>query len=83
MGGMAKQDMECMTGFEAAPLSVLLKVSHVAAILGVSVKSVHKLVREGKLPCVQVTASKRAFIAMLRRSNTLFGASSTFQNFIQ
>jgi excisionase family DNA binding protein len=37
--------------------------SEVAQILGISVKTVHKLVREGKLPCVQVTARERRFTA--------------------
>jgi excisionase family DNA binding protein len=35
----------------------------VAATLGISVKTIHKLVREGKLPCVQVTARERRFTA--------------------
>jgi|SRR5271157_1615511 len=34
---------------------------NVAQILGVSPKTVNKLVREGKLPCVQVTARERRF----------------------
>ncbi len=33
----------------------------VAEILGISVKTVHKLVREGKLGCVQVTSKDRRF----------------------
>ncbi len=40
---------------------VLWCVSNVAQILGISAKTVHKLVREGKLPCVQVTARERRF----------------------
>jgi len=39
----------------------LLTVSIVASILGISPKTVHKLVREGKLACVQVTARDRRF----------------------
>jgi excisionase family DNA binding protein len=33
----------------------------VAAALNISVKTVHRLVREGKLPCVQVTVRERRF----------------------
>ena len=39
----------------------LWKPEHVAQKLGISVKAVHKFVREGKLTCVQVTARERRF----------------------
>ena len=39
----------------------LLSARHVAEILGISVKTVNKLVREGKLGCVQITAKERRF----------------------
>jgi excisionase family DNA binding protein len=39
----------------------LLSPKDVAEILGIIVKTVHKLVREGKLGCVQVTAKERRF----------------------
>lgn len=39
----------------------LLSAKDVAEILGISVKTVNKLVREGKLGCVQVTAKERRF----------------------
>lgn len=39
----------------------LLSPKDVAQILGISVKTVNKLVREGKLGCVQVTAKERRF----------------------
>lgn len=39
----------------------LWHASDVAQLLGISVKTVHKLVREGKLACVQVTARERRF----------------------
>jgi excisionase family DNA binding protein len=39
----------------------LLDAQEVALILGISVKTIHKLVREGSLPCVQVTARERRF----------------------
>jgi len=39
----------------------LLSARDVAEILGISVKTVNKLVREGKIGCVQVTAKERRF----------------------
>jgi excisionase family DNA binding protein len=39
----------------------LLSAKDVAQILGISVKTVNKQVREGKLGCVQVTAKERRF----------------------
>ncbi len=42
-------------------LTSLLHTCDVATLLGISAKTVHKLVREGKLPCVQVTARERRF----------------------
>ncbi len=39
----------------------LLEPNEVAEILGISLKTVHKLVREKKLGCVQVTARERRF----------------------
>jgi excisionase family DNA binding protein len=39
----------------------LMRASDVAAILGISAKTVNKLVREKKLACVQVTARDRRF----------------------
>jgi excisionase family DNA binding protein len=39
----------------------LLSPADVAGILGISVKTVNKLVREGKLGCVQVTSKERRF----------------------
>lgn len=39
----------------------LLSPKDVAQTLGISVKTVHKLVREGKLGCVQVTGRDRRF----------------------
>jgi len=44
-----------------AGMSVLLRVPEVARVLGISIKTVHKLVRERKLSCVQVTARERRF----------------------
>lgn len=42
-------------------LPSLYTAEDVAATLGISVKTVHKLVREGKLECVQVTSRERRF----------------------
>ena len=42
-------------------LPKLLSPRDVAQLLGISVKTVHKLVRDGKLGCVQVTARDRRF----------------------
>lgn len=39
----------------------LLCATQVATILGISAKTVHKLVREKKLACVQVTSRDRRF----------------------
>src|SRR5208337_2954312 len=39
----------------------LLSAKDVAEILGISAKTVNKLVREAKLGCVQVTAKERRF----------------------
>jgi excisionase family DNA binding protein len=39
----------------------LWKAEEVAQILGISTKTVHKLVRENQLSCVQVTARERRF----------------------
>jgi excisionase family DNA binding protein len=39
----------------------LLSTKDVAEILGISAKTVNKLVREGKLGCVQVTTKERRF----------------------
>ncbi len=39
----------------------LMTAMDVAEILGISAKTVHKLVREGRLGCVQVTAKERRF----------------------
>jgi len=51
-------------GGQGSEVMVLLLDSRdVAAVLKVSPKTVHKLVREGKLPCVQVTTRERRFTA--------------------
>ena len=42
-------------------LPQLLYPRDVAQVLGISVKTVHKLVRDGKLGCVQVTTKDRRF----------------------
>jgi excisionase family DNA binding protein len=47
--------------FDLPPVARLLNVAVVASVLGVSPKTVHKLVREGKLACVQITSRERRF----------------------
>ncbi len=46
---------------EQIGIARLLNPKDVAEILGISVKTVHKLVSDGKLGCVQVTAKERRF----------------------
>jgi excisionase family DNA binding protein len=46
---------------ETVGIQRLLSPKDVAEILGISVKTVNKLVRDGKLGCVQVTARERRF----------------------
>lgn len=46
---------------ESSPIAQLLTAVTVASILGISPKTVHKLVREKKLSCVQVTPRARRF----------------------
>jgi excisionase family DNA binding protein len=46
---------------EIEPIPRLLSSNDVAEILGISTKTVNKLVREGKLGCVQVTSTERRF----------------------
>ncbi len=46
---------------ESIGIARLLSPKDVAEIFGISVKTVHKLVRDGKLGCVQVTSKERRF----------------------
>ncbi len=46
---------------ERIPIQKLLSAKDVAEILGISVKTVNKLVRDAKLGCVQVTGKERRF----------------------
>jgi excisionase family DNA binding protein len=46
---------------ERTSIQRLLTAKDVAEILGIAVKTVHKLVREAKLGCVQVTSKGRRF----------------------
>jgi excisionase family DNA binding protein len=54
----ARQAEETAIG---SAMPALWRASDVAQVLGISTKTVHKLVREGKLPCVQVTSRDRRF----------------------
>jgi excisionase family DNA binding protein len=47
--------------FNEKTLQGLVRPGTLASILGISVKTLHKLVREGKLSCVQVTTRERRF----------------------
>jgi excisionase family DNA binding protein len=47
--------------FNEKTLQCLVRPGTLASILGISVKMLHKLVREGKLSCVQVTTRERRF----------------------
>lgn len=47
--------------YGAFKIQRLLNPKQVAEILGISAKTVNKLVREAKLGCVQVTAKERRF----------------------
>jgi excisionase family DNA binding protein len=58
---MNNRDMKSGGALNIQVMTVLLDPREVAAVLKVPVKAVHKLVREGKLPCVQVTARQRRF----------------------
>jgi predicted site-specific integrase-resolvase len=49
------------TGIIEQELETLLDAKDVARLLGISAKTVHKRVREGKLGCVQVTPKDRRF----------------------
>jgi excisionase family DNA binding protein len=46
---------------DSSSIERLLTVETVASILVVARKAVHRLVREGKMACVQVTARERRF----------------------
>jgi hypothetical protein len=54
-------------------LGPLLDSKEVATILKISHKTVHKLAREGKLACVQVTARDRRFIYDKDRKGGRYG----------
>jgi len=53
--------MTCTDASTTKALVSLLDSQEVALILKISAKTVHKLVREGKLACVRVTARDRRF----------------------
>ena len=55
--------LDTQYGHQVIPVGMppLLSANGEAAILGISAKTVHKLVREKKLACVQVTSRDRRF----------------------
>ncbi len=59
---MEVRELSKTEGTEKRDIPVpLLNVKDVAITLGIAPKTVHKLVREGKLACVQVTSRDRRF----------------------
>ena len=58
---MSKKPSDYTDYSRCRDIAALLCCSDVAEILSVSTKTVRKLVREGKLACVQVTARERRF----------------------
>ncbi|MFC1833212.1 helix-turn-helix domain-containing protein [Thermodesulfobacteriota bacterium] len=58
---MSEKTIENVKTCNARRMAPLLRVTDTAPILGVSPKTVHKLVREGKLSCVQITCRERRF----------------------
>jgi excisionase family DNA binding protein len=62
---MKNREMKTEGGRGSEVMMLLLDSRDVAAVLKVSPKTVQKLVREGKLPCVQVTARERRFAGRL------------------
>jgi excisionase family DNA binding protein len=52
---------EPTTSLQPSQISCLMTAVDVGLILGISTKTVNKLVREGKLSCVQVTSRDRRF----------------------
>jgi excisionase family DNA binding protein len=58
---MSNHQMNINAPLPGMNLGSLLDSEEVAAILKISPKTVHKLAREGKLACVQVTSRDRRF----------------------
>ena len=58
---MTNQEIRAEPVWGKERVALLLDSKEVAAILKVAVKTVNKLVREGKLACVQVTSRDRRF----------------------
>jgi excisionase family DNA binding protein len=58
---MSTQEDRKGNEYPQSELPILYKATDVARILGIAVKTVNKLVREGKLGCVQITARDRRF----------------------
>jgi len=58
---MRNGEMKRAVGQDIHEMMLLLDSRDVAVVLKVSPKTVHKLAREGKLACVQVTSRERRF----------------------
>jgi len=61
MRGMEGKELVEEKGAAVKGLDVLLCADDVAVILGIAPKTVHKLVRDGKLGCVEATEKGRRF----------------------
>jgi excisionase family DNA binding protein len=59
---MSNNEMRKENEQDRISIQRLLSAKDVAEILGISVKTVNKLVRAGKLACVQVTTKERRFM---------------------
>ena len=58
---MLQEEKAQATDEQLITIQRLLTPAEVAEILGISAKTVHKLVRDGGLGCVQVTSKERRF----------------------
>jgi hypothetical protein len=63
-----------------AAVASLLTARGVGAILGISVKTVHKLVRQKKLACVQVTSRERKYFGVLCKQNGTLDGSRNIES---
>jgi excisionase family DNA binding protein len=61
MSGMEGKELVEEKGAAVKGLDILLWPDDVATILGIALRTVHKLVRDGKLGCVEATDKGRRF----------------------
>ena len=65
---MTNQEIRAEPFREKVRVALLLDSKEVATILKIAVKTVNKLVRQGKLACVQVTYREQPCLRVLRAS---------------